>query len=906
MTTTILARHWHHLPEEEVTELLETDPSSGLDTFDVQRRSEEFGPNTVTVKRGDGAFLRFLLQFHQPLIYILMAAGAIKLFLGDWVDAGVIFGVVLVNAGIGFIQEEKATAAIAALADTLVSDATVVRAGQRVVISARDVVPGDLVVLAAGDKVPADIRLLTAREMDVDESALTGESMPVQKVAPGVTEHTTVLAERTNMVYASTLVTRGEGTGVVATIGDDTEVGRISTLLGKVETLDTPLTQKMARFSTVILWAILGLSVVTFAVGMLRGESAGDMFSAVVALAVGAIPEGLPAAVTITLAIGVSRMARRRAIIRKLPAVETLGSTTVICSDKTGTLTANQMTTQIVEAGGETYDVSGVGYALEGEIRPRLDKVDSQGMADAPLEQCLRAGALCNDGDLVPDGEAWVPSGDPTDVALVVAATKGGIDVRALRRRWQRLDSVPFDSRHRYMATLNNDADAGARTVHVKGAAEPILERCVTMTDRTGHQVPIDREGIARSVEAIASQGYRVIAMASRQVDQTTESIDHDDISGLAFAGIQAIVDPPRPEAAAAIAACRTAGVRVKMITGDHPLTAEAIAEQIGIVDMRESAVTGADLETMSDTELIAVAGHTNVFARVSPEQKLRLVEALQADGHVVAMTGDGVNDAPALRRADVGVAMGERGTEVAKEAADIVLTDDNFASIEAAVEEGRGVYDNLTKFIIWTLPTNLGQGLVIMAAVLVGAVLPILPLQILWINMTTAVVLGLTLAFEPRESGIMFRPPRDPDKPIITGTLLMRIVLVGMILLAGAFGLFEYELALGSSESVARTVAVAVFVVVLGFYLLNSRSLTLSMFRIGVFSNPMIWVGIGIMAALQLLYTYLPLMNTLFDSAPISAAQWGRVFVVGFAAYLIVGLEKWVRRSMSRSLVDT
>ena len=541
--------------------------------------------------------------------------------------------------------------------------------------------------------------------------------------------------------------------------------------------------------------------------------------------------------------------------------------------------------------------MSGVGYSPEGEVVPRVADTDRAETNDRSLEQCLIAGALCNDGDLVPGDEDWIPSGDPTDVALVVAAAKGGIDVRALRTRWARLDAVPFGSRHRYMATLNHDAETDTRRLQVKGAVEPIVERCGTMTGRTDERIPIDREAIALAAEAIASEGYRVLAMATKPMTGTTEHIDHEDIDDLTFVGIQAIVDPPRPEAGEAIAACRTAGIKVKMITGDHPLTAEAIAEQLGITDIRERAVTGADIEALSDSELIATVERSDVFARVSPEQKLRLVEALQAVGHVVAMTGDGVNDAPALRRADVGVAMGDRGTEVAKEAADIVLTDDNFASIEAAVEEGRGVYDNLTKFIIWTLPTNLGQGLVIMAAVLVGAVLPILPLQILWINMTTAVVLGLTLAFEPREDGIMFRPPRDPDKPIITRTLLMRIVLVGVILVTGAFGLFEYELALGSSEKVARTVAVAVFVVVLAFYLLNSRSLTSSMFRIGVFSNPMIWIGIGVMAALQLLYTYLPLMNTLFESAPMTAVQWARVFAVGFAGYLIVGLEKWIRR---------
>lgn len=469
-------------------------------------------------------------------------------------------------------------------------------------------------------------------------------------------------------------------------IGDDTEVGRISTLLGEVETTDTPLTQKMARFSTIILWAILGLSAVTFGVGMLRGESVGDMFSAVVALAVGAIPEGLPAAVTITLAIGVSRMARRQAIIRKLPAVETLGSTTTICSDKTGTLTANQMTVQVVAAGGVAYDVTGVGYDPDGDVLPGTDQ--PEGDTGPALAKCLVAGALCNDGDLVPHNGEWAPTGDPTDVALLVAAMKGGVDVAELRTRCDRVDAVPFDSRHRYMATLNSDALTAGRMLYVKGAAETILPRCLTTTNHQGASIPIDPVAVTAAVEALASRGYRVLAVAAKPMDPTRQTIDHDDVGDLTLVGIQAMVDPPRPEAADAITACRTAGVAVKMITGDHPLTAEAIAEQLGLVDTPPKAVTGADLDAMSDRELTSVAEASDVFARVSPEQKLRLVEALQARGHVVAMTGDGVNDAPALRRADVGVAMGQRGTEVAKEASDIVLTDDNFASIEAAVED--------------------------------------------------------------------------------------------------------------------------------------------------------------------------------------------------------------------------
>ena len=557
---TLLADDWHHLPEPDVVEMLETGASAGLDTFEVERRQEYFGGNVVTGRRGPGSMFRFLTQFHQPLLYILIVAGAVKAMLGGWVDAGVIFGVVLINAIIGFIQEEKATAAIAALAETMVADATVVRGGQRLVISAAEIVPGDLVVLSAGDKVPADLRLLAARDLEIAESALTGESVAVEKTAPGVMEHATMLAERANMAYASTLVTRGEGSGVVTATGDRTEVGRISELLEQVESLDTPLTQKMRHFSNVILLVVVGLAVFTFAVGMLRGETADNMFSAAVALAVGAIPEGLPATVTITLAIGVSRMARRRAIVRKLPAVETLGSTTTICSDKTGTLTANEMTVQVVASGGAIYDVSGVGYHPNGGIQSRAGQRENE---SAPaLARCLAVGALCNDGDLADAGNGdWTPTGDPTDVALMVAAMKGGIDVADLRSRWQRLDTVPFDSRRRFMATLNLDTQTGIRTLSVKGAVESVLSRCATMMNHAGDPVPIDHTAITGTVEDLASRGYRVLAVATRPVERSGNTIDEDGVRDLVFVGMQAIVDPPRPEAAAAIAACRTAGM---------------------------------------------------------------------------------------------------------------------------------------------------------------------------------------------------------------------------------------------------------------------------------------------------------------------------------------------------------
>ncbi len=830
-------------------------------------------------------------QFLDPLVIILVAAGVMTCLLRDWVDAGVIFGVVMLNAVVGYIQEAKAVAAIDALSKAMTTEATLIRAGEQLRLPASEIVPGDLVQLQAGDKVPADLRLLRSRELRVDESALTGESLPVDKSAEGMCRDCP-LAERGNMAYASALVTYGTGAGLVVATGDATEVGKISQLIQEARDLKTPLTRKIDQFSKVLLFVIVAMALVTFAVGLVRGESAVDMFKASIALAVAAIPEGLPAAVTITLAIGVSRMARRRAVIRKLPAVETLGSTMVICTDKTGTLTENQMTVQRVEAGGQSVAVSGGGYAPAGEVSPEP--------GPAALET-LRAGLLCNDTALVETDGRWDLAGDPTEAALLTSAGKAGLDHDAEEAALPRLDAIPFESQHQYMATLH-DAGDGRRLAYMKGAVEKVLARCTAALDADGVPVALDAAAAHAQVDELAGAGLRVLAFARADVAAGQDHLHHKDVAGgLTFLGLQAMMDPPRAEAIDAIKACQTAGVTVKMITGDHAVTATAIARQIGIAGAgaEGEAVTGAEMAALHDREFIALAQRVNVFARVTPEQKLRLVEALQSRGLVVAMTGDGVNDAPALKQADIGVAMGITGTDVAKDAADMVLIDDNFASIEAAVEEGRGVFDNLVKFIAYALPTNVGQGLVLIAAILLGITLPILPLQILWINMITAVLLGLGLAFELKEPGIMQRHPRAPRSPIISTAVLVRIGVAGVILLIGAFALFEWSQAIGGSVEEARTVAVNVFMSVQIFYLFACRSLRRSLFTYNPFGNRMIVLGVAVVVCLQLAFTYAPFMNVAFGTQPLAAMEWAMIVLVGIAAMVLMDALGWLLRRL-------
>ncbi|MFO7592389.1 MAG: cation-transporting P-type ATPase [Acidimicrobiia bacterium] len=889
----------HSLAIHEVVLLLETHAHDGLSESEARRRLVQFGPNRLPEAKAGGPFLRFLHQLHHPLIYVLLVAGFVTLLLGEGVESGVIFGVVLVNALVGFVQESKAEAALDALRSMVQTDARVRRDGSQRPIPSVDLVPGDVVLIKAGDKVPADLRLLEITELQVDESALTGESVPVVK-DDVVLPDATVVADRRNMVYSGALITNGTGVGVVVATGVETELGEIHRLVGSAANLATPLTRKLTWFSKVLTVAILALAAVTFGVGMLRGESATEMFTASVALAVGAIPEGLPAAVTITLAIGVNRMARRRAVIRRMPAVETLGSTTVVCSDKTGTLTENQMTVRAVWAHGELFDVTGTGYQPEGAVLGRSGDAADLGASEA-LRWTLIAGAVCNDARLTQADDGWEVLGDPTEGAMLVAAAKAGLDRQHLAGAFPRVDAIPFSSERKYMATLHRDEHDGY-VVLVKGAVERVLDMCSTRIAADGALAALDGVAVLAAAESLARDGLRVLATATTQVKEPTE-FDVESLRGsLTLTGLQAMLDPPRQAAIDAVAHCHTAGIDVKMITGDHASTATAIADQLGISADRHDGdvLTGGDLAKLSADEYPDAVERASVFARVSPEQKLRLVEGLQARDHVVAMTGDGVNDAPALQQSDIGVAMGRGGTEVAKEAADMVLTDDNFATIEAAIEEGRGVFDNLTKFIVWTLPTNMGEGFVILVAIILGTALPILPVQILWINMTTAIALGLMLAFEPKEAGIMERPPRDPRTPLLTGALILRILLVSALLVGGAWWLFEWERSSGATLAEARTAALNLFVVVEAFYLFNCRSLTHSVWQVGVFSNRWILAGVTAQALGQLAITYVPAMNTVFQTAPITPQAWLRILAIAAAATIVVAIDKRLRRQLA------
>ena len=901
---TTAGRSFHQVSSEEASQILEVDLQAGLSSSEAVRRQKEYGPNLTSTRRGTAEWKRFALQFHQPLVYILLAATITSFYLGETLDAAVIFAVVIANAVIGWFQESKAERAIEALARMVAVDATVRREGQRRRIPAAELVPGDVVLLTAGDRVPADLRLTRVRNLQIDESALTGESVPAQKHADPLAVDT-VLADRRNLAFAGTHVTAGQGEGVVWGIGDKTEAGRIAWLISNAVDVSTPLTKKIAAFSKLLLWVILGFAVLMFTVGLLRGKPALEMFMAAVALAVGAIPEGLPAAVTITLAIGVARMARRHAIIRNLPAVEALGSTTVICSDKTGTLTENQMTVREIFAGGEVFEVTGSGYGEPGEIVPQSESrhrsLTGPDHTHA-LHECLKAGLLCNDSRLVQKDGLWIVEGDPTEAALIVAAKKGGLVDQHITAQHPRLDVIPFEAEQQYMATLHEIHGHPERVIYKKGSVERLLERCANALSTHGELVRLDKEKVREAAEAMAARGLRVLAFARRCAAKAHHRLAHDHVAReLTFLGLQAMMDPPRPEAITSVRRCRGAGITVKMITGDHALTAAAIAKQVGIgppqqavMEREAEVVTGRALQQIPDAELPELVERAHVFARIAPEQKLRLVSALQSGTEIVAMTGDGVNDAPALKQADIGIAMGIAGTDVAKGAADIVLADDNFASIEAAVEEGRSVFDNLTKFIVWTLPTNAGEAIILLMAVFMGVPLPALPLQLLWINLTET-FFGLTLAFEPRESGLMNRPPRDPRQPILTFPLFMRSGLVSLLMAAGALGLFLWELQ-GSSLAEARTVVVNVIVLVEAFYLLNCRSLTKSMFAVGVFSNRWLLAGLAAMLGGQLLFTYAPVMNRLFGSAPLSLESWLRILAVAVITYAIVGFEKWIR----------
>ncbi len=873
---------YHALTDSETVERFSSSAENGLTPEDVARRYDHYGWNELAFKPGKPAWLRFLLQFNQPLLYILILAGIVKAFLGSWTHAFVIWGVTVINAIIGYVQEAKAEGAIASLAKAVTTETTVVREGQPLRIPSRDLVPGDLVMLVSGDKVPADLRLLRVRTLQIDESALTGESIPVDKSVQ-ILPADTPLAERHNMAYAGSFVTFGQGQGLVVATANATEVGQISQSMEARVSLSTPLTRKFEAFSHTLLYVILPLAGFTFVVGLAQGESWINMFEAAVALAVSAIPEGLPAVVTITLAIGVNRMANRHAIIRKLPAVEALGSATVICSDKTGTLTENQMTVQMIYAGGHHYHVSGGGYSPKGSItlvdNSHKNVLEAVELSSA-LESCLIAGLLCNDSQLKQVGADWTVVGDPTEGALIAVAEKVGLTQSGLTAMKPRLDAIPFESDYQYMATLH---DTKPRLIYIKGSVEALLSRCQGMLDAQGQVIELDAALIKREVNTMASGGLRVLAFAQKLAGNHQHAVDHEDIaSDLVFLGLQGMIDPPRPEAIAAVRACQSAGIQVKMITGDHIATAQAIAHRMGIqTSTGVVAFAGQQLAQMSTPEIQEAATDGSVFARVAPAQKLQLVEALQVKGHVVAMTGDGVNDAPALKQADIGIAMGKGGTEVARESSDMLLTDDNFASIEAAVEEGRTVYQNLRKAIAFLLPVNGGESMTILISALLARELPILSLQVLWLNMINSITMTVPLAFEPKTHGLMRQPPRNPNEPLLNPKLFQRIVVVSVFNWILIFGLFEWAKLTTGDTATARTMAIQALVAARVIYLVSISKLGANIGhylqgRTSAITNvPTLFLGIVSAVILQVLFSQWSLMNILFDTAPLNWNQW-------------------------------
>lgn len=886
---------WHAMSVEDVRGTLDV-PLAGLDEEQVKRRLEEYGPNTLPAAKPRPAWLRLLTQFNNVLIYVLMTAVLVTALLGHWLDTAVIFAVVLVQGVVGFVQEGRAEKALAAIRHMLAPTATVLRDGKRLHADAVALVPGDLVLLEPGDRVPADIRLEQVHGLSVDESMLTGESVPVEKEL-AVQPANASLGDRFCLAYSGTLVRTGTARGIVVATGSESEIGRISGLLSDVAALQTPLTQQMNRFSRYLSGVIVFAGLLVFLLGWQFSDRVpAELFMAVVALTVSAIPEGLPAILTITLAIGVQRMANRKAVVRRMPAIETLGAVSIICTDKTGTLTRNEMMVAALVLDGQIYPVSGEGYDTSGSI----GTPDGTGPGRPPpelLADLAQAALLCNDARLETNGEQVKVLGDPMEGALLVLAAKAGLDLHTYGVLWPRQDEVPFDSQSRYMATLNHDHHGHARIL-VKGAPEQVMALCRSARDRTGTGIPLDTERWQELIDRLAGEGLRILALAAAPVPLGTEELNIDTLDdGLELIGLVGLLDPPRQEAMEAIAECHRAGIQVKMITGDHAVTARAIAERLGLRNTSEVA-SGRDLDALDAPGLLALAQRVDVFARTSPEHKLRLVEALQSAHGVVAMTGDGVNDSPALKRADVGIAMGQKGSAAAREASDIVLLDDNFATLAAAVSEGRTVYANLKKAISFLLPVNGGEAASLIVALLLGLALPITALQILWVNLVSSVVLAMGLAFEPAEEDAMRKPPRHAGEGLLDAFLVWRIVLVSLLFLGGIFASFQWALHVGLGEAAARTLAVNTLVAMEVFYLfavryLDSPSLTLR----GTLGTPAVWVVVGLIAVLQWVFTYLPFMHSLFGTASLGVSVLLVAPAAGIGVLLVLELEKRVRR---------
>jgi len=888
---------WHAMSSGDVVKSLATDCEKGLDAAEATRRLQVYGPNRLPEGKKRGPFMRFLSQLNNVLIYVLLGAGFTKLMLNVWIDASIIFGVVILNALLGFIQEGRAEQALDAIRNMLSAEARTVRGGETRMTPAEQLVPGDIVLLESGDKIPADMRLFETKNLRTEEAALTGESVPADKNIDAISGNATV-GDRECMAFSGTMVVSGRAGGVVVATGSETELGRINALLTSVSALETPLLRQIKKFGYVITAIVGAVGAMIFAYGKwVTHMDFVELFQAVTGIAVSVIPEGLPAIITITLAIGVQRMAERNAIIRRLPAVETLGSVSRICSDKTGTLTLMEMMVVSAVTAEAVYQVTGNGYAPEGEVNK-----DGKPAGKQPVLTLMgRASMLCNDAELLQEEGTWRVEGDPTEGALYPFAIKLGLDRRTEQTASPRIDAIPFESEHKFMATLHSSADGG-ECLFVKGAPEVILDHCNRHQTVSGLPAPLNPAHFLKAADMLAGQGERVLALAWQENPGLKRgSLTPADLpKDLVLLGLIGLMDPPRKEAIEAVRECHRGGVRVTMITGDHKITAAAIAKMLDIGD-GETAIAGAEIEEMNEAALREAVRNVDVFARASPEHKLRLVKAIQANKQIVAMTGDGVNDAPALKKADIGVAMGIKGTEVTKEAAGMILADDNFASITAAVKEGRTVYNNIEKAILFMLPTNVAQGLVILVAILFHFTMPITAPQVLWVNMVTSVALGLVISFEPHELDVMNRPPRAVDRAILTGFGFWRVLFVGVALVAITLWAFFWMIAQGASDELARTVAVNMITIGQVFYLLNSRYLLDSSLSFTAhLGNRYLPLGIGAVVILQLIFTYAPPLQAVFDNEAIPIWVWPWLLAAGLAFFLVVEAEKLIIRSSS------
>ena len=872
---------------------------TGLDETEVKKRRQRFGENVLPLAPPMPAWKRLLNQFRNVFIYVLICSALISLLLQHYVDSGVIFLVIIINAIVGFIQEGKAEAALRAIMSMTRTHCIVVREGGLLGIDSTELVPGDIVMIQAGDRVPADLRIIYCKDLRCDEASLTGESQPVDKHT-NILKTDTPLAERHNSAYMGTMVSYGTARGLVCQTGQNTEIGAISELVQKVELPQTPLQKQLTIFAQQLSFGILLVSIMTMFIGIyFRDYSFGEMFQAAIGVAVASIPEGLPAIVTIALAIGVQRMAQNRALVRRLPAVEVLGSVDVICSDKTGTLTTNSMTTRELITSSSHFGISGESYQPEGTIRRLQDNQAVVLGRDKELSHSCLIAMLCNDANIAHDNNDWTLHGDPTEGALLVLAMKYGLTISSTKHEWPRIDELPFETEKRYMATLHHNSD-GEKRMFVKGSPDQIIKYCTYQYGENDLE-PIDHQHWETALETLAGKGMRVMALAFKKMWDNESSLSHRNVeSDLVIVALAGISDPPRPEAIDSIRQCHAAGIRVKMITGDNSLTASAIGKELGL--NADRVLTGQDLDKLSAFDLSIAVDEVDIYARTSPNNKLQLVHALQKNNHVVAMTGDGVNDAPALRQADIGVAMGKKGTDAAKEASDFVLTDNNFSTIAKAVAEGRTVYDNVLKSIIFILPTSFAEAAVIVIAIIAGGILPITPAQILWVNMITTVTLALALAFEQSEPGIMQKPPRPYGQGLITPVLLGRIILVGIIGAIVVFSLFAYYRSQGASIETARTVAVNSIVLLESFYLISCRFIRQSIFGMQVLQGAApVLLAIVIVIVLQVVFTYLPVSQRLFGLSDISKTDWLRIVVATAPVLLIVELEKYLWRIFDR-----